>query len=252
MVARHPAVASASLALATLVALVACAGEPVQPAPRAGDLPPVTGPPVPPPPDTVRPQLVDLGVTFASYDAATGRAGAFDFRLRNWSGSPLGPYGRTVLDATGARKHLPEFGYFVPAGTVVRAVFDGVVNWVEYQADAKDYEVMVRRTKNSVWWYDYDHLDTVFVTAGATVRAGEPVGIVRNYGNGVGFVELMVGSDRPDSNYCPLSLAAPAKADSLANAVRRLLADWRALGNAQPDTSGMIIPGCYARSLPGG
>lgn len=204
--------------------------------------------------DTIAPRVRDLGVDFAPYDPATGRAGTFDFRMSLPAG-PLGPFGRMVSDPEGRPKALPSYDYFVPPGTVVRAPFDGVVSWVRYQQDAKDYEMLVSRSARSPWWFDYDHIAVPLVDSGATVRAGQPIGVVREFTHTVagraeriGFVELMIGNYATKLAYCPLDLAEPAMADSLRTAVRRLYTDWRALGHQSPDTAGMVLPGCYTHT----
>jgi murein DD-endopeptidase MepM/ murein hydrolase activator NlpD len=236
----------AALVRATLPALVllaACGG--------GGDGAGTAGTPVSPPPstsvaDTATPQLVDLGVTFAPYDSATGRAGAFAFS-RTLRAGPLGPFGRTVSDPNGNPKTLPELDYFVPEGTVVRAPFDGVVSWVRRQADTQDYEMLVHASARSPWWFDYDHVAQVLVDSGRAVRAGDPVAVVGSRG----MTELMVGNDRTQLVYCPLALAHPARADSLAAAVTRLMSDWERWSSERPfDPAAMPKPGCLGLSAP--
>jgi hypothetical protein len=242
------------LAIALAFTLVNCggAGDTTSPSTSPSNSTPNSGP-LQQAQDTVAPRLVDLGVTFAPYDPATGRAGTFDLSLPLTVG-PVGPFGRVVSDQNGNPKSLPEFDYFVPAGTVVRAPFDGVVSWIDHQPASDDYEVLVARSKTSPWWFDYDHLSKVLVDSGATVRAGDPVGIVKTIGTQqpIGFVELMVGNYKTETVYCPLALADPARADSLTAVVSRLLADWRSLGHTTPDSAGMVRPGCYVNSARSG
>ena len=204
--------------------------------------------------DTTPLRLVGLGVTFAPYDSATGRAGDFDFRM-TLRGGPLGAFGRRVTDPQGNWKSLPSYDYTLPVGTVVRAPADGVVQFVQYQEGSRDYEVLVRRSRNATWWYDLDHLSTVSVDSGATVRAGQVIGTAQtfSYNDGprvvtYGFVELMVGNDATNLAYCPVDRADPAVADSLQRAVSQLGTDWRALGVASADTTAMVSPGCYTRT----
>jgi hypothetical protein len=199
--------------------------------------------------DTVAPRLRDLGVTFAPYDAATGHAGAFDFGAAPLVG-PMGAFGRRVSDPQGQIKSLPTYDYFVAPGTVLRAPFDGVVAWARYQADSKDYELLVTKSRTSPWYFDLDHVSRVLVDSGATVKAGQPVAVVQTFtsqGKEYGFTELMIGSYATHLAYCPLDYAEPAAADSLTRAVERLYADWRAQGHAA-DTTTMVRPGCYTRT----
>jgi murein DD-endopeptidase MepM/ murein hydrolase activator NlpD len=244
---RHPTLA---ITLASALALVACSAASDAVSATTNGTPTTTSH-QPIARDTITPRLVDLGITFAPYDPTTGRAGAFDLTLPLGAG-PLGGFGRTVSDPNGNLKSLPSYDYYVQPGTVVRAPFDGVVTWVQRQDDSKDYEILVGRTANSEWWFDYDHLSTALVDSGATVRAGQPIGVVRSFmvdqpggPREVGFVELMIGNYATKNAYCPLALADSARADSLASAVRRLLVDWRALGHQTPDTTAMVRPGCF-------
>lgn len=205
-------------------------------------------------PDTIPLRLLGLGVTFAPYDPATGRAGDFDFRMP-MPGAPLGAFGRRVSDPQGNSKSLPTYDYTLPPGTVVRAPADGVVQWVRWQEDSRDYEVQVRRSKNATWWYDFDHLSQVTVDSGASVRTGDPIGTVQTYsyndGQRVvtyGFVELMVVNDATNLAYCPVERAYASVSDSLRNAVEQLAADWEALGNTNPDTAAIVAPGCHTHT----
>ncbi len=201
-------------------------------------------------PDTAPPRLRGLGVTFAPYDPATKTAGAFDFTLDHPAG-PLGAFGRKVSDPQGQIKSLPSYDYFVAPGTIVRAPFDGVVSWVRYQSDSRDYEILVSKSTTSPWWFDLDHLSKALVDSGATVRAGDPIGVVGTFlsqGRTYGFAELMIRSYATKLAYCPLDFAEPSVADSLAHAVSRLYADWRAQGHGSPDTTGMVRPGCYTHT----
>jgi hypothetical protein len=239
--------------LASLLVLTACGAGDVAVAP--GD--PNTHTPdtrQQPPRDTIPLSLVGLGVTFAPHDPATGRAGDFDLRM-TLRGGPLGAFGRRVTDPQGNWKSLPSYDYTLPPGTVVRAPADGVVQWVQYQADSKDYEILVRRSANATWWFDFDHLSKALVDSGATVRAGQPIGVVQTFSYNdsprvvtYGFVELMLGNDATRLAYCPLDYAAPSVADSLRSAVRRLDADWRAVAGVGPDTTAMVAPGCLTRT----
>jgi hypothetical protein len=243
----HRTVASLALSL-----LVACGGgdvvSPGDPSTQTpGGLSPVVR-------DTTPLRLIGLGVTFAPYDQATGRAGDFDFRM-TLRGGPLGAFGRRVTDPQGNWKSLPSYDYTVPPGTVVRAPADGVVQFVQWQAASRDYEVLVRRSANATWWYDLDHLGQVSVDSGATVHAGQPIGIAQtfSYNDGprvvtYGFVELMVGNDATKLAYCPVDQAHASVADSLKHVVERLDADWRALGNTSPDTLALVAPGCHTRT----
>jgi hypothetical protein len=245
----HRIVASVTLSL-----LAACGGgggDVVSPGDSSTRTP---GGPSPAVRDTTPLRLVGLGVTFAPYDSATGRAGDFDFRM-TLRGGPLGAFGRRVTDPQGNWKSLPSYDYTLPPGTVVRAPADGVVQFVQWQSDSRDYEVLVRRSANATWWYDLDHLAQVLVDSGAQVRAGQPIGTAQtfSYNDGprvvtYGFVELMVGNDATNLAYCPVDRADALVADSLRRAVERLGADWRALGNTSPDTAAMVAPGCHTRT----
>lgn len=58
----------------------------------------------------------------------------------------------------------------------------------------------------------------------------------------------MIGNDATKLAYCPVDRADAAVADSLQRAVERLGVDWRALGDASPDTVAMVAPGCHTRT----
>jgi hypothetical protein len=231
--------------IAALAVLAACGGD--ASVPTAAGTPGEHHAPQAAPPDTVPPRVRDLGVTFAPYDATSHLAGAFDFTIESAVG-PLGGFGRRVPDPQGNMKSLPTYDYFVATGTVVRAPFDGIVSWVRFQSDSKDYEVLVSKSSTSPWWFDYDHVSKVLVDSGTAVRTGDPIAVVQTIavqGRAYGFTELMVGSYATRLAYCPLDLAEPAVADSLSRVVARLYADWRAAGHGSPDATAMVTPGCY-------
>lgn len=246
-----------SIAAAAAALLLACGTTPTDSGagPGGGNDPAGAGAPHAPARDTTPVRLLGLGVAIAPYDSATGTAGDFDLTLPLGVG-PVGFVGRPVVGQDGATKYLHELDFFVRPGTLVRAPIDGVVAWVQAQPASGDFEILLRPSAHAAWAVSLDHLSRVQVDSGAVVRAGDVLGVVRTISSGgpaprdVGFVELMVVDERRDTAWCPLAVAHPSKSDSLQGAVRALVAAWRGRGAATPDTSAMVLPGCWRLSGP--
>ena len=161
--------------------------------------------------------IVDLAGTF---DPATSRLGA----LLCTSRFPTDPNDRWCFNAFGggAVKAGVSLDYKVAAGATVRAATAGTV--VEIEAETNplypgEFEIRTRSTPTSSYLVIYDHVRDPSVSVGATVIAGQTLGIVGIHTSGPstwGRVELQVNHypNSPDrrggESLCPQTFGTEA------------------------------------------
>jgi Peptidase family M23 len=170
---------SASACALTFLAL-ACGGGSTGPDP--GPVP--TPSPTPAPPPVLSVPVIDLGrvVTFIPFGA----------RLDSGVQNPT--YELRANDRT----------------LEVRAATAGIVISISAR-DQLDFELHVRPTASSDYLVIYDHVREPRVAVGATVQAGDPLGLIGNWSPTQGRTELQINRRaNPDVAVCPRDLGTPS------------------------------------------
>lgn len=107
----------------------------------------------------------------------------------------------TDLSAT---QKNPAFEYFVNSDSVrVRATSAGKVERIFLNDNFPDYEIWIMPFSNSVYRIIYDHVASVLVKEGTTIKAGETIGTVGT-GN---RTELQINKivNKSELAYCPFN-----------------------------------------------
>ena len=216
--------------------LVACGASSLSP----NDDPIPTGPEMP--------VLENLGVAFAPYDPATGRAGAFRFDPS--LEKVFLEFGAVVRDPQGRSKVLPTFEYIVAPDVAVLAVADGIVTGVRFQPETDDVEIWIRRTSTSPILVVQDHIRDPTVRVGDRVEAGQRLGRPGPWGEGFGRTEIMVVDE--ERAYAPFAFFLPSASKAYQKRVSRLMREWEAFKGDPTlyDEARMsrFYAGCLARS----
>lgn len=201
----------------------------------------------------IPPVIKNLAVEFGPYDPATGKAGDFIFK---YQGDQLNKvfweFGATFGKGTQYEHMMPTLEYDTDPNASVRAIADGIVRSVAFQAETNDYEIFVS-VKDSVWAVDYDHIINPTVKAGDTITAGQELGIVGTWNNGLGRTEITVGKYEQDVAYlyCPFKYFDPALRAEYEEKVTRLMSDWEKWRQDQNiyNESENVMPGCLYEML---
>lgn len=208
--------------------------------------PTATPTPTPTPTATPAPEplLKNLAVSFAPYDAQTGRAGSFDFLSLQ----------RKPFDEFGLNGTEPTFTFLTAEDAEVTAVADGYVYKVEYQSTYSDYSILASTAKDDLTWsIDYDHIINPTVSVGDAITAGQKLGIVGTHSDiGIGRVEIQVfgGTGTPKS-YCPFNYFSSSLNATYKAKLQQLMDDYEAFNHITtyyPD-SYPTHTGCLASSL---
>lgn len=197
------------------------------------------------------PVLKNLGVSFESWNRNTNRAGAFLFKSSE--NKLFLEYGAEVPSSEGGTKILPTFEYRTSPDADVLSAIDGVVTKVDYQSNTQDYEILIQPEENSQWTLGQDHINNPRVTKGNRVKAGDILGKVGSFGEGLGRTEIMLwksSSTRPET-HCPLKYFDPQLLSQYKQKIQQHMKDWEEFkGNSNIyNENNHILPGCIYETL---
>lgn len=193
------------------------------------------------------PVLENLVVTFAAYDAETGRAGDFIFvTARN---KVFDEFGAVVEDVGGDPVVLPTFEYKVSPDSQLVSPMAGIISQVDYQEETSDYSIVIIPESGSEWFVNIDHVTEVLVSVGESVTAGQLLGKPGVWDETLGRTELMVVKNQ--TYYCPFNLFAPALKSEYEAKVTELMSDWETFKGDDTiyDQAAMVVPGCNESTL---
>lgn len=202
---------------------------------------------------TQLPIIKNLMVDFAPYNSATGKAGAFLFKKEE--DKVFLEFGDVVTNPQGQKIHvLPTFEYHTDPNAVVYAVANGIVRKIDYQLDGNDYELHLSEENGYTWELSYDHVRNLTVKNGDKVTAGQKLGTVGPWSNGLGRVELQVKKPIDKNSiydYCPLSLFNPALLEEYKQKISTLMNDWEKFkgDNSIYNETKDFLPGCLYEKL---
>lgn len=118
-------------------------------------------------------------------------------------GDKLGGKEDTRLNPTFEFSSLKE-------GSKVISAIDGIVAFIKEQPDTGDSEVFIQPKDNSMWTVGYDHISSVAVKKGDSIKAGAVIGDPTPQGNGALRFEIQVNKDQSGvtTHVCPSTLLA--------------------------------------------
>jgi hypothetical protein len=207
----------------------------------------------------VPPVLKNLGVDFAPWNPATGRAGAFIFAkgLHTPQSKIFLEFGAVVEGPEGTKKVLPTFEYYVDRDANVYAATGGVVKYVEFQKDTQDWAIGISPRPGSCWVVEHDHILNPTVSKGDIVSPGQVLGKPGNWywpDPMIGRTEIMVikRSHGNDVAYAPFKFFDESLSQEYQQKVWRLMSDWENFVGDQTvyNQEAMIYAGCLYESLP--
>lgn len=113
-------------------------------------------------------------------------------------------------------------------GTEVISAIDGVVTFIREQAESGDTEVFVQPKEGSAWTIGYDHLISLKVAKGDTVKAGDVLGMPARQNNGALRFEIQINKDAggKTTHYCPSTLLTSDTRDKLLADLKSMQTKW--------------------------
>lgn len=214
--------------------------------------------------DESLPVLKNIGINLKPYDPATGMAGDVKFekiKSQYWQEIMFEHYGykwkpNENNPNPGLNNH-PE--YFLPAGTKIFAVSDGIVQDVK-KIYSDDYSVLVTKQENSQWIINYEHVWNPVVKKGQVVKTGDPIAEVSTLqtkystGEAYGLWALAIFKGARDGekiqNYCPYLLFDPSVKSEMQAKLAQLVTDWeKFMGKNIYDEENWVAPGCALETM---
>jgi hypothetical protein len=113
-------------------------------------------------------------------------------------------------------------------GTEVVAAIDGVIGFINEQADTNDYEVFLQPKDGSAWTIGYDHLVDLKVKKGDVVKAGAVLGTPAVQNNGLYRFEMQINKDVAGvtTHYCPSVLLSAGVKDGILADLGAMQTKW--------------------------
>ena len=180
--------------------------------------------------EIVEQYLHNLGVEFAPYDSATGRAGAFVFNNR--IEKPIWEFGQNTIEKPDviSAKDNPTFEYHLHPDADIFALTDGVVDRYILLEETGDYAIRTRWPGSNLEVI-YDHVTNPRFELGDTVRQGDIIGDPGYWDPGyVGRTEIQVSTGNDDEDdflsHCPFDLFDPDSLQAYTDRVSRLIREW--------------------------
>lgn len=196
-----------------------------------------------------QPSLQNLGL--ASFDSVDFTENA----VREYSSMGLKGFygfGEKLGGKTDTRLN-PNFEYAsLKKGSKVISAIDGVVAFINYQADSKDSEVFIQPIEGSVWTIGYDHISSVAVKKDAAIKAGDVIGEPAVQNNGLFRFELQINKDENNTttHYCPSTLLAAGVADKWLGELKTMQNKWESTtGLELYDLASQNPVGCTTKTL---
>jgi len=196
------------------------------------------------------PELINLSVIFADYDAGTGKAGDFDFLATGTIdaipfyvfGSPL-PSGNLN----------PTFEYLVNEDAAILSPITGTVSEIDYRSEHLDYSITIIPSDATDWIVALDHVLNVSITVGDIVPAGQQIGTAGTWFGGLGRTELQVINNVNGLSYCPFAVFDSNLKITFQQKVTNLMNQWETYINNPDiyDQDSMVYPGCLIESTSG-
>jgi hypothetical protein len=198
------------------------------------------------------PVIRHLGVDFEGYDAATGRAGGFDFhaaeRVSGRTDRGFLEFGGllTWADCPPGCENVGSYFFRLSDDAKVYAPIDGYVIDVRFSGHWNDHSVVLAtKERREFWFVVIDHVLGVRVQPGQRVRAAD---WVASPGNGPLEIDL---SSHDRRTHCMISYFDPATKAAWQQRARDLMDDWETFtGNpSHYDENAMVEPSCLAREV---
>ncbi|MCK4795713.1 MAG: hypothetical protein KAV87_68930 [Desulfobacteraceae bacterium] len=196
------------------------------------------------------PELKNLSVIFADYDAETGKAGDFDFLDTGAiDAKPFYVFGSALPSGN----LNPTFEYLVDEDAAILSPIAGTVSEIGYRSDDVDYTVIIIPSDATDWMVVLDHVLNVSVEVDDVVTVGQPLGTAGTWFGGLGRTELQVINDINGLSYCPFAVFDSNLEITFQQKVTDLMSQWETYVNDPDiyDQDSMVYPGCLVESTSG-
>jgi len=204
------------------------------------------------------PKIKNIGINIEPYNPATGKAGDILFKDlgADLDHMVFQHYGQRIR----GNENVPNPGlnvhpeYFLPKGSKIFAVSDGVVSDVS-TLYSSDFSVLVTPDDAPEWTLNYEHILNPTVKKGDRVKTGQIIAEVSTNqmnGNGFGKWALMIFKplDNGIQSICPYTLFDESVKAEMQGKLTRLVKDWEAyMGRNIYDEEKWISPGCALEKM---
>lgn len=199
------------------------------------------------------PTIYNLGINVEPYNPATGKAGDLTFKDLGVSYESMifQHFGYTMKP--NENNPIPKLNvhpeYFMPRGSKIFAVSDGVVSDapVIYSGD---YSILVTPDDAPEWTLNYEHVVKPTVKKGDRVKVGQIIAEVStNQMNDNGFGKWALMIFKPTSDgilaLCPYTLFHDSVKAEMQGKITRFVKDWESFtGRNIYDEEKWFAPGC--------
>ncbi|MBT3181564.1 MAG: peptidoglycan DD-metalloendopeptidase family protein [Deltaproteobacteria bacterium] len=201
-------------------------------------------------PTNIPPVLKNLGLDIEPFNSTTGMAGAFNFTEADAIDAAIFTVFGDLLNGTTLN---PTFEYKPDATSNVISMTGGTVSAVEFDDEHNDYAVTVIPVDSKGWIISYDHVLDLDVSEGNSISAGDIIGTVGGWYEGIGRTEIQVIVEDTGLSYCPFLVFDESLKSEYEGKIIQLMNDWEEyLGDPNIfDEDLMIYPGCYNETLEG-
>lgn len=196
--------------------------------------------------------IKSIGFTRGEIDLAAGVAGDILLTgIQPPGGKIIYDYGEEITETSeGIPKINLQPAFYLPMGTKVRSLIDGVVINIPVLWSS-DYSIQVAPSMSSKYVWETEHVLNPSVQVGDYVVAGQVIGEVSNFmspsAQGPGAVEIgILEGGNPPQHHCPFLYLDPSVKSEIENWLVELRAAWeQAQGNPDIyDESAYATPGC--------
>jgi hypothetical protein len=186
--------------------------------------------------------IMNLGVTFGSWNHSTNRSG--DFIFSKGPSKVFLEFGAVVNSSEGGTKELPTFEYLLDPEAEVFAIAEGTVTRLVYQEDTGDYEFSVRSNDDSKFTVEYDHVTNITVAEGDVVQPGDILGNPGTWSSSLGRFEIMISNS--GSFHCPFKFFDDGLLEQYQAHISQLMEDWETYRDDSSiyDETEHVFPGC--------
>lgn len=201
--------------------------------------------------------LKSIGVNLDYYDPASNRAGDFVFIKKKLQFDRLFMgYGFFIPSSEAySAKYNPQPTFILPLGTPARSLVDGIVVSIPTLWSG-DYSVQVTvNGKMEKWIYETEHIINPKVKVGDRVVAGQIIGEVSDFSQGLpagfGMVEIGIlkGGQVPQ-HVCPFAYLDPSIKQEIQKKIVEFYKTWEEyVGDRTLHDESESVPGCLMLDL---
>lgn len=199
------------------------------------------------------PLIKHVGFNLDEFNEETQSAGDIKFTETELGrfDAPIIDFGLTVPESSASPEKVnPQPTFYLPLGTKVRSLIDGVVVKVE-EIYSGDFTIHIAQTKSSLFIFETEHVINPTVKVGDMVNAGDIIAEVSDYEvqNSPGYGVLEIGILMPGDRYihiCPFKYLDESIKEKTYNDLNSVYKAWNKYRNVSFYTEDLKVPGCIS------